>query len=481
MEEEESKFFVGSKYEHDNKTGLSYFILSTSYSIGGDTKTLQLRGLLSELPEISFNINYEEGPGNEWQDTLSKFMANDLISIFNAIGAKGSDFKNLVKAGTWTKQVYAGYSPSSIPLKFRIYTRDTLGQSPASEWKHWLMSFASIAQQNVFDSEKAFENIKGSIKNAYATGQLIGNEANNLFSKDENVTKKPGNTGDKNTDEYSDKLAKISKIFTLVNERFATRSNVVVDNNHMFTATIKLSYGEESSNYLGWGGYSTPIVFTASINNGASGFANSTINLPPTDVGVIGGKDKHKIPDPDKLKFEFSDLKDAIDKFKGKCTDNITRQAFDQIFSKSFMSDLENIFNNPFNGSTASSEEIEISKVVNFIQKTADKVGQVVTAKYGPGRVYESMNRENCLGSKLWHLHLFNNVIFNPARPLVVYISKWSYKPSEEMDGNSPVYYDFDIECSMDQVYSRDTWFDILNTTHATKVLEEPNENGNLQ
>ena len=124
MEEEESKFFVGSKYEHDNKTGLSYFILSTSYSIGGDTKTLQLRGLLSELPEISFNINYEEGPGNEWQDTLSKFMANDLISIFNAIGAKGSDFKNLVKAGTWTKQVYAGYSPSSIPLKFRIYSEN---------------------------------------------------------------------------------------------------------------------------------------------------------------------------------------------------------------------------------------------------------------------------------------------------------------------------------------------------------------------
>jgi hypothetical protein len=48
------------------------------------------------------------------------------------------------------------------------------------------------------------------------------------------------------------------------------------------------------------------------------------------------------------------------------------------------------------------------------------------------------------------------------AKPLVVYISEWSYKASEERDGNDPVYYDFEITCALDQVYSRDTWNKIL-------------------
>ena len=61
-------------------------------------------------------------------------------------------------------------------------------------------------------------------------------------------------------------------------------------------------------------------------------------------------------------------------------------------------------------------------------------------------------------------------LFISKAKPLVVYISSWSYKPSEEMDGDEHVYYDFDITCAMDQVYSRNTWYKIL------KIEKPPTE-----
>ena len=85
-----------------------------------------------------------------------------------------------------------------------------------------------------------------------------------------------------------------------------------------------------------------------------------------------------------------------------------------------------------------------------------------MVSKYGKNRVYETMNAENSLGEKLWHLNIYDNVIFKTTKPLVVYISEWSYKASEERDGNEPVYYDFEITCALDQVYSRTIWDKIL-------------------
>ena len=111
---DEAKFthFNGPTYEHDKSLGLSRFLLTTYDENNGP---IQLKGLLSELPEFSFTINYEKGPGSEWQDTIANFMANDMIASFNAIGAKSQSFKNIINAGTWTKMVYNGYSTPSIP------------------------------------------------------------------------------------------------------------------------------------------------------------------------------------------------------------------------------------------------------------------------------------------------------------------------------------------------------------------------------
>ena len=74
MVDNEIRNFAGPKIEHDSKTGLSHFILSTTYDTPAGPEIIQLHGLLSDLPEISFTVNYEDGPGNEWQDILSNFI-----------------------------------------------------------------------------------------------------------------------------------------------------------------------------------------------------------------------------------------------------------------------------------------------------------------------------------------------------------------------------------------------------------------------
>ena len=64
--------FIGPSYGNDVKTGISKFHLAT---MDGETPVV-LTGLLTELPEMSFTVNYEDGPGNEWQDTIANFTGN---------------------------------------------------------------------------------------------------------------------------------------------------------------------------------------------------------------------------------------------------------------------------------------------------------------------------------------------------------------------------------------------------------------------
>ena len=47
--------------------------------------------------------------------------------------------------------------------------------------------------------------------------------------------------------------------------------------------------------------------------------------------------------------------------------------------------------------------------------------------------------------------------------PLIVYISDWEAKYSEEAGpGGKPLYCDFKITCCLDQIYSRAQWYRVL-------------------
>lgn len=469
MAEEKQLFFKGPSIANDAQTGLSHFILSTTYNDKNNQPvSVQLHGLLSDLPEMSFTVNYEEGPGSEWQDLLSNFMANDLMSIFNALGAKGDNFTNIIKAGTWTKQVYAGYAPSTIPLKFRIYTTDNLGQTDAETWIAMLSEFATIASENEFGLGTAFENIVGSVINAYNTGGDVAEIAN----KNAEIYMKHTRQDSTKTEEKQNEIDAFEKQMKVTNaERALTNffNNTIASVNHSsnkFKITrMGFSHGPSMV------GLTQYIYFDMHLTTKIVG-GGYRETKKPVEVGATMKKNVLFGPENDvnAIKLDCDKIKKAIKDVVSKSGDD--KAELEKIFNDGFYKAMEEAYSN----ATMQTPEPEENKIAKFLKATSRQLGGVMVSKYGPNRVYESMNRANALGQKLWHLNLYNNVIFSSAKPLVVYISEWSVKPSEEMIGDLHVYYDFEITCAMDQVYSRDTWFEnILNFTRKDiKAKESP-------
>ena len=470
MAEEKQLFFKGPSIANDAQTGLSHFILSTTYNDKNNQPvSVQLHGLLSDLPEMSFTVNYEEGPGSEWQDLLSSFMANDLMSIFNALGAKGDNFTNLIKAGTWTKQVYAGYAPSTIPLKFRIYTTDTLGQTDAETWIAILSEFATINSENQFELISSFENIFGAGINAYNTGgdvAEIANKSAEIYMKHT----KPGSTAkteeEQNEADAFKKQMEVTKAENALTKFFNnTMASVNQSSNKFKISKMGFSHG---SSMVGLTQY---IYFEMHLTTGyqGGGFQGTR---KPVEVGATMSKNFVFGPETDvnAIKLDCDKIEKTIKDIVAKSGDD--KAELEKIFNEGFYTSMKAVSSD----ATMETQEKEESKIARFLKDTSKHLGNVMVSKYGPNRVYESMNRTNALGQKLWHLNLYNNVIFSSAKPLVVYISEWSVKPSEEMIGDLHVYYDFEITCAMDQVYSRDTWFEnILNFTRKDiKAKESP-------
>ena len=460
MADTEKRNFAGPKIEHDSKTGLSHFTLSTTDILSVRPEIVQLHGLLSDLPEISFTVNYEDGPGNEWQDILSNFMTNDLMAIFNTIGAKGAGFKNIVKAGSWTKKVYAGYAPSTIPLKFRIYTRDTFGQSSAEMWKKYLIKFASINDGNKFEIDTAAKNIFGAIKTAYNSGEAVAGLANSSLSNFNNSTNATtagqSDSDDEKYEKYMSKAMTVYAQMNAVNEALGEISkNASADG--IFKIDMKIEKGDSGIFNTGY----APINFTASVTDTRA--AGDNIEFGPEKVGKIDTVDFNGNPDPNKIEFTYENLKNVFKEFIDECS-SLSDEAKTKIKGTLEGAYSKNRLKQAFETKPPHEEKNndEIHKLGKFLRNNADALGDIMISKYGENRVYETMNAENSLGEKLWHLNIYNNVIFNTAKPLVVYISEWSYKASEERDGNEPVYYDFEITCALDQVYSRKTWYNIL-------------------
>lgn len=477
MADTEKRNFAGPKIEHDSKTGLSHFILSTTDIPSVRPEIIQLHGLLSDLPEISFTVNYEDGPGNEWQDILSNFMTNDLMAIFNTIGAKGAGFKNIVKAGSWTKKVYAGYAPSTIPLKFRIYTRDTFGQSSAEMWKKYLIKFASINDGNKFEIDTAAKNIFSAIKTAYNSGEAVAgltNSAVSNFNNSTNATTGQSDSDDEKYEKYMSKAMTVYAQINAVNEALGEISkNASADG--IFKIDMKLEKGDtERSGFLWLGEYAAPINFTASFTD--TRLASANVEFGPEEVGKIDAVDSSGNPDHSKIEFTYEKLKKAFKEFIDECS-GLSDEAKTKIKGTLEGTYSKNRLKQAFETKPPHEEKnnSEIRKLGKFIRNNVDALGDIMVSKYGVNRVYETMNAENSLGEKLWHLNIYNNVIFKTTKPLVVYISEWSYKASEERDGNEPVYYDFEITCALDQVYSRETWYSILARP---KPATKPTANG---
>ena len=458
------KHFTGPKYEHDDKAGLSRFTLAT---MENDDNYIQLNGLLTEIPEISFSVNYNDGPGNEWQDILSKFMANDLVSIFNAIGAKGGGFKNLLKVGTWTKQVYAGYSPSTIPLKFRIYTEDTLGQTSPEDWITYLEGYATISGDNEFNLTDAAGNIINVFINAYNTGAAAGEafdkNVEQLFFERSEVNKMTDENEDTNSEkEYQKKSEQIQNAVKEINKLFATITSLYAEHNEILKLSLDL---DDDWHYTRWWNFGTQEIMKVTLKIELSTKTGIwPLYKDDEKVGVyrttkVGWTDFGKKHKSEVLYLDSNEIIDTLKNFVNEYKNNteytatnVTNDAGE--WSKIFK-EIERICQE---GGGMQKKPDDFIKIINAGKETANKLENILLGKYTYNRVREEMNKENALGEKLWHLYLYNDVIFKSTDPLTVYISDWSVKPSAEVINNRPVYYDFEITCAMDQVYSRNTW-----------------------
>lgn len=442
--------FLGASIEHDVKTGLSQFQLSTIDSNGG---LVSMIGLLNELPEFTFSIDYTDGPGIAWQDMMSSFFTNDLMQCINMIGAQRGDetWLNFMNAGSWSKKVYNGYKPGSISLKFRIYSEDTLGQTAAKTWVDNLTNYATIAEKNKFSVTGAVHNVKQAIINSMATGKSAGNQMNVMYQQlasSENDDDESDNEKKKRED-FEKKQYKANQIYS----RIITVLNVY--ESYTDTDKRKYDFGFSTEGEVDSNGKVTIVVKTSTRLD-----RNNRSFTVESDLGIINPKntnnDANQITcDENSAYALLDDIKSKISEqssFAGKCIDKI-KARFAEMMEKY----------NKDSKSYQNGEGIQQFNKLNMLLTNLSQVAGKVVDKYDRTRVVGSFNKNNSFGEKLWYLSIYNDVIFKRSSPLIVYISDWSVKYSEEcLHGFDPAYADFSITCNLDQIYSRDQWYGIL-------------------
>ena len=424
------KKFAGNPPENDSNYGLSRFQLTT---YDGEVP-VNLIGVLEELPEFTFNVEYSDGPGTLWQDMLQQFTSNDLFNTINAIGAAtGTSWTNFVKAGSWTKKIYNGYNPGSIDLKFKIFTADTLGQTLPNDWINGLRKYASISAKNQFNFAGALKNISTGIENADGTAQYMGNTFMEHYNKD-------------NPKKAEEQTAHEKDLATKERDKENLKTFLYLMVSHGYIGSdIQTSYGENDS-YL---------PYKLNIDENAK-------------TVTITARKSYSI-NPTETEKSYKDS-ESIDEFKRIVEDLIK----DHLSSNTnFQNEVTTKFNTHFNSvrdemNDKKSDDSISSEIKNItgsrpLIKAANEFLGTTVKKYGPYRVVYKFNRENSFGAKLWYLNIYGGTIFKKETPLIVYISNWSVKRSEESINSSHYYYEFSITCNLDQTYSRAQWYRVLD------------------
>ena len=432
--------FVGPSDANDNKTGLSKFVLTT---FDGDTP-VQLVGLLDEMPEISFSVEYTDGPGAIWQDLLQEFMENGLFTLVNAIGSANFDesWKNLIHAGSWTKKVYNGYNPGAINLKFKIFSADTLGQTSAERWIEFLGKYAAISSKNEFSFSQAFENIQNGLKNMSTMGKDVGNEILKLKNSENATAADPNHIESAEESFKKEQQAEQALIYFLSN----------------FNCTyVPIDYTEANENYKSY--------YTISINQETMEITLETCEF----TGVKGNLGGPEIEEDTKYTEKTIDsVRSAIEQLIAKIGENKNHSRLSQAISASFKTRWRDTMEKTGLAEPKKKTDKlnQLAERLNNLGLYATKAGNYMNTlvnKYGPRRVSYSFNRNNCFGAKLWYLNLYSKTIFDENTPLIVYISNWSFKRSEEWNKGGHYYTEFSVTCNLDQTYSRAQWARVLS------------------
>lgn len=484
----------GPSHANVVKTGNSRFSLTT---IGNDGKVNTCTGILSELPEMSFTVNFTEGPGKASQDMIEQLYKNDLFDLINAVGSS-SNYKNLMATGNLTTEIYNGLDISDITLKFKIFNNDRLGQTSPNEWIRCLGQFAVPSTDNVISTKNSVKNLISGIRNAVGIGSGIiamfgnNNTVENFDGSDDQ--QKDASSTDEITynanAKYNDKKSTLEYYVKNLVSHFQTADVV---------EKIKNKRKEEDTDLQQL--YEIHTINIEEINND-----NNTQHIIKM-TGTAGANSKYKFEcifpvwnidaRNDNMNHHLDTLlKNTIINNNGsngfeinqkqikecvkKGLKNIARGKTDyadslaELIVEAFIaSEKEDTTNET--ESEAEREKNNYLKKVNDLRKmfknlenNANDLQNLAETRFNYYRVLGEFNRSNGFGEKLWYLYIYDNFLFK--LPLTVYIKNWEAKPSLEYVDNKPVYVDFNITCSLDQQYS---WDQIQPLLHEATLSQQ--------
>lgn len=480
---------------------------------------IQLNGILNELPKISYSLEYTEGPGKCTTDLIQTLFDNKLFQVVNALGAKGNTFRNLIQTGEMSKEMYAGTKSSDIPLKFRIYTSDTLGQSPVDEWQSALSKYAVPSSSNEITITNGINNIIQGLENASGIGAKLINvftSNENTVTESENILVTTEEQKEQDFSDYGKARCQINKYVELMETKAKSLIGDLAKNignlDKGLLSCIKVILkrvdsgvlGEETQ--LGFLFESTlevgefKILIPFKLYKNADLFSDHNLDWinqssvmktlgveKDTALFKAEKKDDDVVVDvkADVVTNWFSAAKSIVqksvktiseDEFNGSgwrwsydnydkykaYSSNVQKIMFDFLEKMAtMMKDIKNTAEpTPLEKNSKELDE-QLSKlrlIENNLKKNANKIQALGEQRFNFYRAAAQFNRNNCLGEKLWILYIYNNFLLKPYEGLTVYIKDWEIKPSLEFVGGKPVYTDISITCALDQTYSIAQW-----------------------
>lgn len=479
--------------------GNSVFNLTT---VMNDRQVITLTGILNEMPEFSFGVEYTEGPGKSTQDMLATFFENDLFEIVNAAGADSDEnhsFKNLISTGKLSKDMYGGMNASDITLKFRIYSQDTLGQTPVSLWKKYLTNYAVPSSENQFSIQNGVQNIISGLLNA----ESVGTDLISVFGAkktQEEIQREKEEAKDNQVKTDDDKI--LSKnmiaedihrdIAKLLNEWETTwKQKIIGGSREIIVPNIANKYIDKITN----------ITLTRNTDDAYLLHPNSTYHYGKLIITYSHENTEYNLWKSDTVaktltlsqKLYWSTRRGENDDWDSDCIfsedGSANESKIDEYLSKWKTQIKQNKFNNESvfdsalddlkkrlkdfpNRSVQKATPVaesakEVNKIIKDTQKLVDAVESKVNdiqaigeQRFSQTRVLNNFNIANSLGEKLWYLTIYKNFLFK--KPITVAVKDWEFTNSKEFVNGQPVYTDISITCMLDQTYSIDQWENIL-------------------
>lgn len=462
-----------------NFAGNNYFRLST----GDGKNTIDLIGICTDMPSFGMSTSWTEAPINTFGKKVQEFFMNDLMQAAGYV--LNANNKNQVLVDDWSSRMYDGSKTDSIQLQFRIYSQNTLNQTPVTTWIKALSKYASIKSDNVLSMNELVQNIKNTVEAAKNSGETAGQFLNMIFGKDEEQEEDEGTK----TIKKKKRKNMISMVPPAIEQAVKeVRNTYAQDKTNQDLLEVELNYGSKRKvkqwstmdiinmctiDMSWWSKNITRGSETEDIDYTDKTLFKFVFKWPTIDaVSYMGGNykidfsdekvDANTITDDGDIDVDsvINGLQSEDSDWKNKkvlCQDKVL-EYFIAVLIKA-----NNILKDFDTGT--SDQEVEAAKIDNkdlseLVKKLENEVASEFNTEDRPYKV-------NFLAANLWALHIYPFIF---KKPIIVTITNWTVTPSLEMQHGTHAYYDFSITCQPDQVRSLTRWKQCLEDVDPEKL-----------